>query len=50
VTFAGQSPLRLLALSPTLFRWVGFEVEFEVRSTGELVFRQAGVELECSRE
>jgi CubicO group peptidase (beta-lactamase class C family) len=50
VTFDGQPPLQLLALSATLFRWVGFNTEFEVREDGGLVFRQAGVELDCIRE
>jgi CubicO group peptidase (beta-lactamase class C family) len=50
VTFDGQPPLRLLALSATLFRWVGFDTEFEVHEDGGLVFRQPGVEVDCIRE
>src|ERR1700754_5017573 len=50
VTFDGQPPLQLLALSAKLFRWVGFNTEFEVREDGGLLFRQAGVELDCIRE
>ncbi|MFF1821113.1 serine hydrolase domain-containing protein [Kribbella sp. NPDC058245] len=49
VTFAGQPPLRFIALSPTRFMASSTQAQLELRD-GRLVFEQAGFELDCVRE